>query len=87
MGILLPISPADSIRMLDDAFGNSATGGPYPTTLSRQRKPETGERLDGTPKPRADGLCYLCNRNQASVYFSAAIPQCGSCYDRFRRRE
>jgi hypothetical protein len=51
-----------------------------------QRKPETGERLDGAPKPFATGLCYCCRKHPASVYFSAAIPQCVVCYDRFRRK-
>jgi hypothetical protein len=51
-----------------------------------QRRPETGERIDGTPKPRPPGLCYLCGKHQASVYFSADVPKCAICHDRFRRK-
>lgn len=55
------------------------------TPLPTQRKPETGERLDGTPKPLATGKCYLCRRYDARVF--GDIPKCYVCHDRFRRRE
>ena len=53
---------------------------------STQRKPEIGERLDGTAKKTEPGKCYICRARNACVYFSAVVPKCVGCYERFRRK-
>ena len=58
-----------------------------PIGPSTQRKPETGERLDGTPKPKAETPCYLCAGRSAVVHMGDSVPACAVCYDRYRRRE
>jgi hypothetical protein len=51
-----------------------------------QRKPETGERLDGEAKPIVPGRCYICGRREASTYLVVDVPQCIVCFERFRRK-
>jgi hypothetical protein len=70
--------------MADASFVLTLGGVPVPPL--RQRKPETGERLDGTPKPRTETRCYYCP-TEASVFIAYIIPACSVCFERFRRRD
>jgi len=85
---LIGVSPGEAIdRNSGERFRWDEAGGIWRSIDAPPRKPETGERIDGTAKAREPGACYLCRRAPASVYCSYAIPQCGGCYDRFRRKE
>jgi hypothetical protein len=57
------------------------------TPLPTQRKPETGERLDGTAKAKPETPCYICHARHAVVHMGDSVPACGVCYDRYRRKE
>ena len=50
-----------------------------------QRKPETGERLNGTATPRSEFPCYYCHR-VALLRTGDQIPMCHACAERWRRR-
>jgi len=51
-----------------------------------QRRPETGERLDGTRRQRGIFDCYFCGR-EAHTVAGGELPSCIRCLERYRRKD